>query len=152
QAVAELEGVVPVTLLSRAVGLEPYFPGVDRARGQAQCRQLPRDEERHGPALERHRRARREALHLLPAVEALRGRRHVPARDHLAPGILDHEHARLAVHIQSHVAFHRAALLRFGAPSRLTPWSTANRIAAEGSPSSLLRLSAGVTGSGPSIP
>src|SRR4029450_10479121 len=28
------------------------------------------------------------------------------------------------------------------APSRLTPWSTANRIAAEGSPSSLLRLSA----------
>src|SRR5215813_8586503 len=28
-----------------------------------------------------------------------------------------------------------------GAPSRLIPWSTANRIAAEGSPSSLLRLS-----------
>src|SRR5262249_20380378 len=73
---------------------------------------------------------------------ALRRRRHVPARDHLAPGVLDHEHARLAVHVQSHVAFHRAALLRFGAPSRLTPWSTANRIAAEGSPSSLLRLSA----------
>jgi hypothetical protein len=34
------------------------------------------------------------------------------------------------------------ALLVLGAPSRLTPWSTANRIAAEGSPPSLLRLSA----------
>ena len=30
-----------------------------------------------------------------------------------------------------------------GAPSRLTPWSTANRIAAGGSPSSLLRLCPG---------
>src|SRR4029453_7257175 len=47
-----------------------------------------------------------------------------------------------ATHVQSHVAFHRAALLLFGAPSRLTPWSTADRTAAEGTPSSLLRLSA----------
>src|SRR4029077_20131105 len=56
--------------------------------------------------------------------------------------VLDNEDARLAVHVQSHGAFHRAALRLLGAPSRLTPWSTANRIVAEGSPSSLLRLSA----------
>ena len=64
-----------------------------------------------------------------------------PAPSRAAP-VLDHEHACLAVDVQSHVAFHRAALLKAWAPARLSPWSTANRIAAEGSPSSLLRLSA----------
>jgi hypothetical protein len=142
QAVAELEGIAPVTLLGGAVCLEPHLVGIDHARRQAQCRQLPGHEERHRATLQRDRGARPEPLRLLPALEARRGRRHLPLRDDPTALLLNHEDARLAVDVQSHVAFHRAALLLFGAPSRLTPWSTANRIAAEGSPSSLLRLSA----------
>src|SRR5439155_20528466 len=48
--------------------------------------------------------------------EALRRRRHVATRDDATVLRLDHENTPLAVHVQSHVRFHRAALLlEFGA-------------------------------------
>src|SRR5262249_18937581 len=79
----------------------------------------------------------------VPAPESLRRCRELPPlRDHLPTPVLDHEHARLAVHVQIPRSIPSGCPPALWAPSRLTPWSTANRIAAEGSPSSSLRLSA----------
>src|SRR5262249_32102759 len=141
-ASGDWHGGRPRTAWRAALRTGAYLAGIDHARCAPQRRQLPRDEERHGAGLEGDRRAGRKVLGVVPAPESLRRRRQGPLRHHLPVPVLDHEHARLAVHVHSHVAFHRAALRLLGAPSRLTPWSTANRIAAEGSPSSLLRLSA----------
>jgi hypothetical protein len=60
------------------------------------------------------------AMRRLPALEARRGRRHLPLCDDPAALLLNHEDARLAVDVRSPVAFPRAAFVLLGAPFRLT--------------------------------
>jgi hypothetical protein len=110
-AVAELEGIAPVTLLRRPLRLESHLAGIHHARRQIQRRQLSGDKERHRAALKCNGGSGRQTLGLMPSPEALRRCRQLPLRQDLPAPVLDHEHARLAVHVQSHVAFHRAALL-----------------------------------------
>src|SRR5205823_4410654 len=58
-----------------------------------------------------HGRLRGKLVLLPQLAEARRRGRDIAARHHAAILCLDHEHAPLAVHVQSHVRFHRAALL-----------------------------------------
>src|SRR5437773_8389389 len=108
--------IPPITLLPRPVGLHPHLVGVDHHGPQPDARQLPRGIERHRPGLEGHGRLRGKLVLLPQLAEARRRGRDIAARHHAAILCLDHEHAPLAVHVQSHVRFHRAALLlEFGA-------------------------------------
>lgn len=75
-------------------------------------------------------------------------RGHIPLRPHLPVSILGHEHARLAVPVQSHVAFHRAGRT---APSRRPhrgrlAWRAGRRSCARTSTDGSLRLKAGGSG------
>ena len=116
QPLAELERIPAVTLLARPVRLHPHLVGVDHHGAQPHPRELPRGIERHGPGLEGDGCLRRQLVLPPQLPEALRRRRDVATPDNATVLRLDHEHTPLAVHVQTHVRFHRAALLlEFGA-------------------------------------
>jgi hypothetical protein len=110
QALAELVGVAAVTLLARAVGLEPHLVRIDHGRDEAQGRELPGHKERDGARLERHPGPGGQRMVTDQLRKSGSGRRDLSLADHGAIHGLDHEAARLAVDIQSNVVLHRAAL------------------------------------------
>src|SRR5207302_7279085 len=88
----------------------------DHHGSQPHPRELPCGIERNRSGLEGDGGLRRQLVLPPQLPEALRRRRHVATRDDATVLRLDHEHTPLAVHVQSHVRFHRAPLLlEFGA-------------------------------------
>src|SRR2546426_272306 len=141
QALAEFERVAPVTLLRRPVGLEAHLVRIDHLRREPERRKLTRHEERDRACFQGDARAGREAVRCAQ-VRKPRGRRgDLALGGHPPRTVLDHERALPAVDVQANVVLlHRAAILLHWGSVRMTPWSAADRIAAEGGPSSLIQL------------